>query len=338
MPRKPVRKFKEANLIQWKDLLQAAVVVKQMNPWEHLWSTDLITIQFPEEEEPVYCSILGKGGECFGVCVYDGIQAIQDFSLLVESQGIPPMQTIRYQNCLGMYLADRLDLEKEDARILRETGMKFYGKREWIYFRSMSKGLFPWYLDQTEVLWLTKVYRQLAKALRSLLSQKVVVDFRGGETLLRVYDPGTKDWVSKAAPHHVKPLVVPVPMLRDELLAARIRQRPVYQETLELDLLMRKESILEESLGRPLMPMLLAMADTKSGTILAHRPLTYQDNEMDQIFDIVVRFVMEQGRPKVIQVRDQRVKAILADLCAKAGIMLEIRPSLPVLDALVQTL
>lgn len=337
MQNKPIRKYKEANLMQWKDLLDAAVVLKNRKPWLHLWDMDLITIQFPDEEEPVCCSILGRNGECFGIGVYDGIEAIHDFFMLADSDGVPQVQQLRYQNCMVMYLGDRLELEKKDARIIKDLGMKFRGKNDWIFFRSMRKGLYPWFLDQTEVLRLTKIYHQLIEALKPLLDQQISVAFDAGHMLLRRYDHGKNAWINLAAEHEVQPLAKVVPVLRDELLAARLKEKPRYQGDLEIDVLIVDAAVFDEELKRPLMPLLLAMADVKSGELLAYKLLQPSDNEMGDLFDTVVRFTLDQGRPKTIYVRDERMESALADLCAKTGIQLKIKPSLPVLDEIVQS-
>lgn len=334
---KPIRQYKEANLMQWKDLLDAAVVLKKMKPWLQLWDMDLITIQFPDEEEPVSCSILGRNGECLGICVYDGIEAIHDFFLLADSGGVPRVQQLRYQNCMVMYLGDRLELEKEDAGIIKDLGMKFRGKNDWIFFRSLRKGLYPWFLDQTEVVRLTKIYRQLIEALKPLLEQQISVHFDAGETLLRQYDHGKKTWINLVVEHEVQPLAQVVPVLRDELLAARLKEKPRYPGDLEIDVLIVDAAVFDEELKRPLMPLLLAMADVKSGELLAYKLLRPTDNEMGDLFDTVVRFTLDQGRPRTIYVRDERMESALKDLCAKTGIQLKIKPSLPLLDGIIQS-
>lgn len=36
---------KEASIQEWKDLYQAATIIKELKPWEHFWDMDLIGIQ-----------------------------------------------------------------------------------------------------------------------------------------------------------------------------------------------------------------------------------------------------------------------------------------------------
>lgn len=57
---------KEASIQEWKDLYQAATIIKELKPWEHFWDMDLIGIQEGKEEDTVFFSVLGRGGGCVG--------------------------------------------------------------------------------------------------------------------------------------------------------------------------------------------------------------------------------------------------------------------------------
>lgn len=63
---------KEASLEQWKILYEAATRIKELKPWEKFWDMDLIGIRYGADEETVFFSILGHGGDCYGIAVYEG--------------------------------------------------------------------------------------------------------------------------------------------------------------------------------------------------------------------------------------------------------------------------
>ena len=64
-------KRREANLEQWSKLYDVAVGLKVLKPWEYIWDMDLIAIILPEYEEPFFCSVMGKAGECLGIGTYE---------------------------------------------------------------------------------------------------------------------------------------------------------------------------------------------------------------------------------------------------------------------------
>ena len=76
---------KEASLEQWKILYEAATKIKEQKPWEQLWDMDLIGIQY-EEDDIVFFSILGHGGDCYGVAVYEGYEGLNSFLMLTMQE------------------------------------------------------------------------------------------------------------------------------------------------------------------------------------------------------------------------------------------------------------
>ncbi len=94
--------------------------LKMLSPWEFLWESDLITIQLPEHVEPVYCSVMGHGGESFGVGLYPGYESIAGFFRMKDS---PPDEenwtSLFQQNCLMCHFGDREDVMPQDREVMK---------------------------------------------------------------------------------------------------------------------------------------------------------------------------------------------------------------------------
>lgn len=58
---------KEASIQEWKDLYQAATIIKELKPWEHFWDMDLIGIQEGKEEDTVFSVFLEEGEAVSGM-------------------------------------------------------------------------------------------------------------------------------------------------------------------------------------------------------------------------------------------------------------------------------
>lgn len=58
---------KEASIEQWKTLYEAGTHIKELKPWEKFWDMDLTGIRYGAEEGNVFFSILGRGGDCYGI-------------------------------------------------------------------------------------------------------------------------------------------------------------------------------------------------------------------------------------------------------------------------------
>ena len=72
----------------FKELYQITLKIKKLEPWKYLYDVDLITIIVPNREEPVYCSIMGRGKEHYGIGVYPGVNQL--LGLLKISEGKIP--------------------------------------------------------------------------------------------------------------------------------------------------------------------------------------------------------------------------------------------------------
>lgn len=83
---------KEASIEQWKTLYEAGTRIKELKPWEKFWDMDLIGIRYGAEEETIFFSILGRGGDCYGIAVYEGYEGLNSFLMLTmqESMNLAP--------------------------------------------------------------------------------------------------------------------------------------------------------------------------------------------------------------------------------------------------------
>lgn len=49
---------------------------------------DLIGIQKGAEKDTIFFSIMGRGGECYGISVYEGYKGLNDFLMLAMQQDL----------------------------------------------------------------------------------------------------------------------------------------------------------------------------------------------------------------------------------------------------------
>ena len=134
----------EPTLAQWAELYEAARSIRQLAPWQYLWDSNLVTLMLPGREEPVYCSVMGRNGECYAVGVYPGYESIMEYHRMARA----PHDELSFisvfdQNCLTCYFGDREEVSPKEREIMKSLNLRFRGRNEWIYFRSMAPGLYP---------------------------------------------------------------------------------------------------------------------------------------------------------------------------------------------------
>ena len=82
----------EATLQQWQELYQLAVQIRQLEPWQYLWSTELLCIEFAGQKEPVFVSVHGKSGTSPGFVV---IRAWKVWRILICLRPVRNMVCLR---------------------------------------------------------------------------------------------------------------------------------------------------------------------------------------------------------------------------------------------------
>lgn len=328
---------KEASLEEWRELYEVAIKIKELKPWEHLWDLDLFTLLLPDSE-PIVSSIMGKGGEFFGIGSYVGPEAISKFYDMLNKKNIPHKQMYRYQddNVLMCYFGDREELTTKERKLIKDLGLKFWGRNNWIYFHSFKKGYAPYILDQDEVLQETEILKNLYMSLKSYIEMGLEVDFEGGNTLLRMYDFEEEKWLNLKSPIMFPEPQYMTPVIEDELLIANLRKEKPNRNIWEIDISYLGSFIRDKEYERPVNIRMCVLLERKSGVVINQDMVYPLDDDNQIILNVLIPSMMKFGRPSKILVRDEYFYYILKDLCERMKIKLEIKEKLRAIDSFLE--
>lgn len=280
---------------------------------------------------------MGRGGECFGIGVYIGFKAINDFFLMTDSDDMPSEQLIRYQNNITCYFGNREEITKDEYCIIKFLGLKFRGKNNWIYFRASEPGYVPFILDEKEVLKLTEIFKHLYMAIKAL-HRGVNVDFEGGNTLVRSFDKESKLWLNYEAPIFFPEIQYLVPVLQDEIMIQKLNKPKCANFNIQLDIAYLNSVINDKNYDKPLMARMCILADEKTGEIINQSFIKPEDEDVNIVFSLLINCIMLNGKPKTIIVRDSYIQSLLLDICKRIGINLRIKQSLESIDKFISCL
>lgn len=327
----------EPSLEQWDALYKIADEIKQIKPWEKLWDTDIFTLQLPGEE-PIFLSVMGRNHECFGISVYPGYYSMSGFNRLLKApRGEPPFITFSYQNCLLCNFGNREELSKKDLHIIKLLNLKYRGKGQWTYFRTMRTGYCPWQPDAKEAELLTTALQQFMDAYRAMEEENIPVDFKK-QTLLRRYSPEHKCWETVSCDklpvyEDAKPVII-----KDELFAARLKRMKMTQTVLSLDVIFIPYAVQGKSKEIPFYPKVLLLLDETNGEILCQHLFSADETEEELILNILKEHISKNGRPYSLYVRDDRIGNVVEDLCDKIGVRLVQNIGMPNMDDVAESL
>jgi len=308
--------MKEPNKSDWAALYEAAITFKEASPWEWMANEDLFAVENPDDGEVGYCSILGSGGEEFGLGIFLGEEEYDRYLKLIAEEVEPKdFEGSVMARLLSMLFVDRDVLQKGDRDIIRSLGLQFRGRNGWPFFRSQRPGYVPWFLEKEEAIFLATALHQslvIAKRVRS-----GELDFLQGETenlvLTRYYRGGKwlEEWrkpkISNSNSQSHRENIDPVTEVELHLLRSRAGES---SGTWELDIFMLPLP-LRSLPGRPYFPSCFLAVERKQGLVVGAN-LTEPWLTLSEKQDEVIQILRKANQlPGEIRVKSDKVRRIV---------------------------
>lgn len=331
---------KEALLEQWKVLYETATRIKELRPWEKFYDMDLIGFRYGAEEDTIFCSILGRGGTCYGIAVYEGYEGLNSFLMVAmqQSMNLSPEYAMSCQKNLTCYWGNREELTDKQRKIIKDLGYSYRGKNQWLYFLSFEPGYWPYHMDAEEVTRMSKYLQYLESALRHYDDIDVKVDFENGNMLLFSADEEKNTSSLEEAPLPFTAFQFRNLIITDEELLADLAEAPKCKAVLEADILAMGAKVTDKKYIRPANPVLALLGDAASGMILHSEMAGPEDDPIAMLAETVIGFIFQYGAPKEIRVSNVIVGAGLEQICDVCGIKLRRIRKLQGLDSFRQSM
>jgi hypothetical protein len=325
---------KEAGIEEWKELYDVATKIQQIKPWDFLWDMDLIGIQEGNEEDTVFYSILGRGGECYGIAVYEGYEAFNKYLMLTmkERLNLSAEYVMFNQENLVCYLGNRDELTDKQRSIIKELGYKYRGKNQWMYFLSYEPGFYPFNLNQDEVLRMTEHLKNLELALNKYVKSDLAVDFNNGNMFSLAFDNNKNEWGFGEKPLPFTFYSFGELILTDEELLKSLSAVPRGNMYIEVDVSPMGVSISDKKYDRPANPAMCLLAEAKSEMIIKCEMTEPGIDPIMALAEEIIGLIFAYGAPKEIRVSNVVVAAGLGQICDVCKIKLRSDKRLKVLD------
>lgn len=327
----------EPSLEQWAALYEVADNLKKLAPWRALTDSDLLVLQLPGQDEPVYCSVMGQGEMSYGISVHPGKESFARLQRLLRQDAYSSELLMVEQDCLACLFGDREDVQPEDRAVMKQLGLRFRGHNQWIFFRTMKPGRFPWFLDAEQAELLTAALQNAAMLCLCYMEGKLKVDFDAGETLTRWYDSEKDMWMNA---------VIPMPALtmertldlQDDLLLARLKRSKKTAVQLEIDSFYLPIPVQEDKHSPPVCTYLALLVDKNSGAVLGQNFAGPDDPDYLTAPSMLLNYMQEHGRPAAVYVRSDWIGSLLRSTCKAVGVRLVEDEGVPVLDNILEHL
>lgn len=329
----------EPTMEQWAQLYDIAAKLNDLAPWKVLRDMDIITLELPDLEEQLFCSVMGMAKECVSIAVYLGTKGLSGFYSMVNmAKDTPPTMIIGEQECLVFYMGDREELDARDRKVIKELGLKFRGRGQWPYFRSMRMGYFPWFLEKDEAQIMIDALQNLYMACGYVMSGDLAVDFDAGETLVRFYSEDDGEWLNGTMELGSVETYTPSLILSDKGQLDLLKNRPKHKGILELDYCLMPIPIQENRNERPYFSAIAMLVDHEEGFILNEDIRQYDEMIGARMVSTLCDFIYLNYCPSDIYFRDRSKAALAKDVCKKLGIKQHVGKGMPATNKVYQSL
>jgi hypothetical protein len=312
-------KYRKPSPDQLKPLYQLMGSIKALEPWNRLWDMNLTCIELPGMKEPVFCSVMGRNGECYGIGVYPGWRSLSGLLRMAENND-PPFSVLEYMDCLSCYFGNREELLPDERKTIKELGLSFRGKNNWPYFRRSRPNCMPWEISDKNAVQLKEILEQFITAYECLADKKLSVDFEKDFVLYRGYSKKTKTWITESRP------MPPVTgfgegcIIQNEIFTGALKMKPSNGLVLEVGTVCVPVSVGKTRDGFPALMRVVVLMYTEQNVVVDQYLLKPNDDTVQETIRLLADFIEARGRPACINVRNDWAYVQLEDFCRKTGI------------------
>ncbi|MEM1324919.1 MAG: hypothetical protein AAGI23_03140 [Bacteroidota bacterium] len=137
------------NKENWLALYDLAREFQQLAPWNWMGDAQVFGVEHPTKKTLHFCVVFGRGGVVYGLNVYKGVEGLDSYIGILESS--PYDNPLFTQRAIALAFEDRANLTKEDYAHIKQLGLSFRGKNNWIQFLDYTPGKHPWVMAAEDV-------------------------------------------------------------------------------------------------------------------------------------------------------------------------------------------
>jgi hypothetical protein len=328
---------KEPTLDEWRQLYEVATRIKELAPWESFWDIDVIQLKEKGGKNLAYAGILGRGGECYGVSMYEGSSGLNSFLMIAMHRelNISGEFATLSQNSLTCYWGNREELSEEERVIIRELGYKYRGKDQWLHFRAYTNGLFPDSFDQGEVRRMTYYLNMLEGAIDCYRLKDMEVDFEEGNCYTYTHNEENVAFTAYEEPLPLTAYRKDRIKIIDPDFACSLKRLKQTNMILDFEVTFAGAKIRDDETGRIINPKMLFIANSTSGIILVADMINPKLCTETKIAEKFIEYLFTRGKPKEVRVTNIIMESYIKDICDTCGIKLSHVKRLPNMEDLI---
>ncbi len=309
------------------ELYDLAYEFKDAALWNFMWDNEIFAVKV-FSGETVYCSVLGRNGECFALNMYVGKRGWNSYlRLQYDPNSFAEQQEMMLsQECLQISFDEKPNVHPAQFAQLSKyaTAKKFSLKgMSCANFVKYQNRVQPWPVqEESDFKIMEECMRAALYITKRFESGKLAIDKFFETFKVPLYTPKgatyTKRMVLVESKYHEN---VVVPGIQEFPRIAKAKKKG----TLFCDLVFLPMPIIgDDKEQAPRYPLMLMVA-TEDGTMILNPPvLTYEENPEEIVAAFADSIWQKNSVPKKIVVRNERTYKLLFPFCEIHGVTLSV--------------
>ncbi|MBK8180832.1 MAG: hypothetical protein IPK67_18455 [Planctomycetes bacterium] len=306
-----------------RDFFERARDFCRLAPWQWMSDADVFAVEDPATGVANWCSVMGAGGETFGLAVYLGQEGYDVLQRTRSGESFQDEAAFG-QPALVLMFVDRGELSKECSALIRRSGVVFRGRGAHPLIESHAANRIPRAPTDAELRTMTStlIVASVVCRLSAVIPEPLLPDEQGRLSLSK-YAPGlaeddvTFDRIAPPAPPQRT-----LPAIDTEAVFRLRRETSIVAMEIECDLFPAL-AIIQERGVEPYV---------KSGRVLCcelGHPKDRDAHAQEQFLKLLDTL---KARPSVVYLRRPSLEQVLRPICKLLGIRLEQVAELRTLD------
>lgn len=252
----------------YETLLALSDDLKKLKPWQYFENEEIIALELAEFDETYFVSVMGAAGQEYGLMMYD--EELGYSSLAKILAGGPFSEDFQFElSALTVNFVDRAELDKADYALIKDCGLTFRGKKNWIAFRTYDPGMMPEIPKYSDV--------EVMKTILQAIIEVTLMRRNGWEypqvnmhefPKFAVDEVGDIDYrkLIEAQPKTTYELEIEV----NDIERTHIKRKQKVALEIEYDLFYLPYAVSENDSQRPVYPLLYVVLDRMTGEVLVN--------------------------------------------------------------------
>ena len=305
----------------------------QHNPWRLIAGDDPFVLDLDPEAPPVYATVLGSGGEIFGLKVYENLAAQAFLHDLLDQQPHAMEHFLLRRQILSLEYTHRRDLDPPDRELLEAMGHAKTTAPNYPLFRAGRPGAHDWYLTEEEGVRFRAMLEALVWTFTGNTPEAITGIFdQGGWPVLRRRDG---QFTLQPGPVPARPVIRPDPASEPlpEALAELRTFAAQRSGAMEMEAVVT-HAVIGEKHERPSFLIVILAVDATTGMVLAPEAAKAADSIAPAFVRVLTQAAKGAGAlPSAIHHAGSL--HVIKPLLDALGIPLEQRQDLPKFQAAV---